>query len=51
MRMLYHRLPDNFIGDTLYPLSQLKHVLPDVYAEQVKKYQGENSFSGNRSPF
>jgi hypothetical protein len=40
MRMLYHRLPDNFIGDTLYPLNQLKYVLQDVYAEQVKKYQG-----------
>lgn len=40
MRMLYHRVPDNVVGDRLYPLNQLKIVLPLVYAAQVKKYQG-----------
>ena len=37
---LYHRVSRDFVGSILYPLNSLKHRLPDVYAEQVKRYQG-----------
>ena len=40
MVYLYHRVPENLIGETLYPLNELKTLYPDVYAEHVKKYEG-----------
>lgn len=40
MAYLYHLIPDNMEGDTLYPLNALKEIYPDIYAEQAKKYEG-----------
>lgn len=40
MTFLYHRVPEQMIGDVLYPLNQLKDLHPNVYAEQIKKYEG-----------
>jgi hypothetical protein len=37
---VYHMVADPFQGSVLYPLNQLKEIYPDVYAEQVKKYEG-----------
>lgn len=36
---VYHRVPDSMLGSVLYPLNELKSILPDVYEEQVKKYE------------
>lgn len=35
---LYHRVPKNLTGHTLYPLNQLKEIHPDLYTDQVAKY-------------
>ncbi len=37
---LYHWVPDDMIGDTLYPLNILKHTHPDLYTKKVSKYIG-----------
>ena len=39
MHYLYHRVPENMRGTTLYPLNQLRDAHPDVYAEAIKKYE------------
>jgi hypothetical protein len=40
MEYLYHRVPKNMVGTTLYPLNVLKETQPDTYSEHVKKYEG-----------
>lgn len=40
MSHIYHTVPKNLIGNTLYPLNKLKIYLPEVYSNQVKKYFG-----------
>ena len=40
MTYLYHRVPRNLQGDTLHPLNEMKVLLPDVYKEATKKYEG-----------
>jgi hypothetical protein len=50
MTMLYHFVPTNLTGDTLYPLNVLKHVLPEVYAAHVKKYEGREWLLQNNIP-
>jgi len=35
---LYHLVPKNLQGKTLYPLNQLKSTHPERYAEHIKKY-------------
>lgn len=40
MEYLYHRVPKNMSGNILYPLNTLKEIRPEIYAEQVKKYEG-----------
>jgi len=37
---LYHRVPRNLIGTTLFPLNMLKDLYPEVYHNAVKKYEG-----------
>lgn len=37
---LYHRVPHNLTGSILYPLNVLKDKSPEIYANQVKKYEG-----------
>ena len=43
MANLYHRVPDNMVGDTLYPLNELKDVHPDVYNKERQKYEGRKA--------
>ncbi len=40
MEYLYHRVPNNMSGTTLYPLNVLKKSHPDIYTEHAKKYEG-----------
>lgn len=47
---VYHMVPPNFQGDTLYPLNALKDVLPDVYAEQAKKYESREGLMDAKIP-
>lgn len=47
---LYHKVPPDFVGPILYPLNRLKQRLPDVYARQVKKYQGREAVLKRRIP-
>lgn len=37
---IYHRIPQNMAGDTLYPLNQLKEIYPEIYEQHVAKYEG-----------
>lgn len=47
---LYHWVPDNFQGDTLIPLNDLKDIYPEVYADAVKKYVGREDILEHRLP-
>jgi hypothetical protein len=40
MNYLYHRVPDNMEGGTLFPLNMLKEKYPELYAKQMSKYEG-----------
>lgn len=37
---VYHRLPDDMKGTTLYPLNDLREREPSAYRDQVAKYEG-----------
>lgn len=50
MSFIYHIVPSNFTGNTLYPLNQLKIHLPEIYAEQVKKYTGREILTQYKIP-
>lgn len=43
MNYLYHRVPKNLQGNTLYPLNVLKEKLPNVYESEIKKYKGREN--------
>jgi hypothetical protein len=47
---LYHWVPKNMQGTTLYPLNQLKITMPEVYAEHVKKYVGREKLLERKIP-
>ena len=36
---VYHMVPKNFFGDTLYPLNRLKSINKDIYDAQRAKYE------------
>ncbi len=40
MQNVYHMVPQNLTGATLYPLSGLRETMPEVYVEHVAKYKG-----------
>ena len=50
MNFLYHRVPSEMIGTTLYPLNVLKEKYPNVYAEHVKKYEGREKLLTTEVP-
>lgn len=35
---LYHHVPDDQIGDKIFPLNQLKEKFPDIYKQHYAKY-------------
>ena len=40
MNYLFHMVPQNMQGNTLYPLNDLREVNPKIYKEHKKKYKG-----------
>ncbi len=40
MNYLYHWVPKNMQGDTLYPLNLLKEEYPELYTDYAKNYEG-----------
>jgi len=40
MQKIYHFVPDEMVGDVLYPLNELKEIYPKVYEKQKSKYEG-----------
>jgi len=42
-RYVYHRVPEQLHGPTLYPLNQLRAVFPDLAAAQDAKYVGRGA--------
>lgn len=48
---LYHRVRENMIGTTLYPLHQLRVLYPAIYDEAVKKYVGREWLLEQRIPY
>ncbi|MEM7031811.1 MAG: hypothetical protein AAF629_19815 [Chloroflexota bacterium] len=47
---IYHIVPHNLTGSTLYPLNQLAELYPDIYAHHVKKYDGREDLTKQRIP-
>ena len=50
MRFIYHRVPDNLQGNTLYPLNMLKDVYPGIYTKAASKYDGREHVPKQRIP-
>ncbi|MDX1662911.1 MAG: hypothetical protein R3272_03895 [Candidatus Promineifilaceae bacterium] len=47
---LYHLVPRNFEGNTLYPLNMLRNRLPEVYEAHARKYEGREMLLTRRVP-
>jgi hypothetical protein len=47
---LYHMVPENMKGTTLYPLNELRMRQPEVYREAIKKYKGREGVLKIRIP-
>ena len=47
---VYHVVPHNFVGDTLYPLNTLRDALPQIYAQQIKKFRGQDALTNRTIP-
>jgi len=47
---LYHFVPDNMQGTILYPLNEMRAVLPGLYAHQAKKYEGREEVQATVIP-
>ncbi len=45
---VYHMVPKNLVGSTLYPLNGLRETMPAVYAEHVRKYEGREHLLARR---
>lgn len=43
MAFIYHQVPQAITGATLYPLSELEALAPEVYARQIVKYRDHPS--------
>lgn len=50
MQYLYHHVPKNLEGTTLYPLSVLKSKMPEVYKNEISKYDGREHVTQQRIP-
>ena len=48
MSFLYHHVPRNMQGDTLFPLNELKITMPEVYQKEVAKYKGREHVTQKR---
>jgi len=50
MTYIYHSVPKDLQGDTLYPLNVLKEKHPTIYEQQVNKYVGREHIKEQRIP-
>ncbi len=50
MQYLYHGVPKDLVGDTLYPLNQLKQIHPELYEAKVAKYDGRKGILERNIP-
>ena len=48
--MLYHLAPSDLCGERLHPLNDLRHLHPDIYAAEVRKYSGREHVLERRIP-
>lgn len=51
MKCLYHFVPENMKGETLFPLNQLKGEFPEIYAKEAQKYVGREIVMQKSIPF
>ena len=47
---VYHFVPEDMKGSTLYPLNILRGVHPDIFDKQSKKYAGRETVKGTEIP-
>jgi hypothetical protein len=47
---IYHKVPENLFGNTIYPLNQLKTIRPDLYESQIRKYRGREGLLSRYVP-
>jgi len=50
MQYLYHFVPKNLQGNILFPLNRIKGIYPDIYTEEVKKYEGREFIKEQKIP-
>jgi len=50
MTYLYHRVPEKLHGKILYPLNQLKEHYPELYSEELSKYNGREHILKDKIP-
>jgi hypothetical protein len=50
MNYLYHMVPENMTGETLYPLNSLKSIFPALYEKQAAKYAGREYLMSMKVP-
>ncbi|MES2436840.1 MAG: hypothetical protein V4519_02420 [Patescibacteria group bacterium] len=50
MNYIYHWVPEDMQGDTLYPLNILKDLHPDLYATEALKYTGRERVMQQQIP-
>lgn len=49
-KVAYHILKDSFAGDSIYPLSELKNIYPEIYSAEIKKYVGREKLMDAVNP-
>ena len=50
MNYLYHWVPKDMRGDTLFPLNTLKEKYPDLYEKEASKYVGREEIMQHKLP-
>jgi hypothetical protein len=51
MYYLYHKVPKELEGNILYPLNQLKTILPHTFEKELEKYKGREALLQVEIPF
>lgn len=49
-KVAFHILKDSFVGNTLYPLNDLKSLFPEIYFKELKKYEGREKLLEANNP-
>jgi hypothetical protein len=50
VEVVYHGVPKDMVGDTIFPLNQLRDIAPALYELQKAKYTGRESVLDFRIP-